>query len=204
MSIPASSFLHAVLGPPAAALERLGAASPAVGAVLVPRAVTAWLAAGLESATVPGTDIPYSLAKSDAGWTGRVGDLELLNASDARAAAAVLVHLDVEAVPPPGKDVDLARLGKTVTALVRVRHLRKAAPLEKAVDLTLEERSVPCGTCGSAQVRGGEATLCHCLQDLAKHVRVEVGAETWRLRLGAAWTSHDIAILEEAVGRGRR
>lgn len=122
-----SAFLAAVLGRPGAALAKSLEGSD-LGAWLPARAALGWVqTAGEHGDTIPGTSIPCSLVKGVVGWTGRLGTYSFIEASDVHAAAAVAVHLNAVPGRPDLKDVDLARLGKTVDALVKAQKRRGAA-----------------------------------------------------------------------------
>ena len=122
----ADAFLAAVLGPGAAPVARV-AAEPVYAGYVVPRVVRAWLGSqeGF-SGCLPGTTVAASLRKTEAGWGGQVdvdgAVYQFSGESIHHATAAVAAALGSEFVPVRARDVDLARLGKTLDALV------KAAP----------------------------------------------------------------------------
>lgn len=125
---PAQAFLTAVLGARgAAALQPLSKASPDLAAYVVPRAAVAWLqlTSDFEGA-LPGTDTICAFRKSEDGYTGILDDYAFTSAPMEHLAAAVSVLLDAAPGRPDLRDLDLARLGKTIDALAKTQKKRGA------------------------------------------------------------------------------
>lgn len=114
-----AEFLEAVLGRPGAAA--LGPLQKSVFAPWIPaRAALAWVGETSESGPfLPGTSIPMVLAKTEYGWSGVVGDYGFVDASASHVVAAMTVHLGFVPGRPDIKSQDLARLGRTIDALVK-------------------------------------------------------------------------------------
>lgn len=124
------SFLEAVLGiSGAAVLDRLSKASPELAAYLLPRAAVAWVnsigASDLPWALPGVPDQRFVLAKRGDRFVGvaEVGGLEYAfdGARPEHVAAVIAVSLGAPPGQPDLREVDLARLGKTVDALVKAQ-----------------------------------------------------------------------------------
>lgn len=123
----ATRFLTSVLGTRGAdALAGLAKSSDDVQALLVPRALLAWLR-GFESvAGLPGVpEIGVTLRRSEAGYSGVVTTPDLyceLDEAPLARAAAIIAHA-IGAPPAAGlpRDIDLARFGATVDRLVKAQ-----------------------------------------------------------------------------------
>lgn len=121
---PRARFLAAVLGARgAAALAPVVKAEPALEAFLLPRAAVAWLGTVTEhDGTIPGTATRLVLRKTARGLSGVV-DLgqpyAFVDAPVHHVTAALTVALGAAPGRPDLRDVELARLGKTVDALVK-------------------------------------------------------------------------------------
>jgi hypothetical protein len=120
-------FLTAILGTRGAeALTTLSKSSDDVQAVLVPRALLAWLR-GFDAVTsIPGVpEIEVVLQRSEAAYTGAVVTpefyCELEDASLARVAAVLAHAIGAPIAPGLPRDVDLARFGATVDRLVKAQ-----------------------------------------------------------------------------------
>lgn len=134
------SFLTSVLGEDGAqALAKAAARSDALGSVLLPRAVLAWVrSTPTFEGGIPGIENSYvRFAKGEDGYAGSINISEQLyefsGASQEHVASAVIVALGQERARVDGtKAIDLARLGKSIDLLVRARNataaLAKAAP----------------------------------------------------------------------------
>ena len=127
---PRARFLAAVLGDAgAAALAPLAKAAPALEAFVLPRAAVAWLEHVVShDGTVPGTAHRLTLVKTARGFSGCI-DLQgtpyaFADAPAAHVTAALAVALGAAPGRPDLRDVELARLGKTVDALVKARRGR--------------------------------------------------------------------------------
>lgn len=121
-------FLEAVLGKDGAAvMSKLSASSDMVAATMVPRSIVAWLGiiGNNYEGRLPGVGTSnLSLKKTEAGFTGvlRCGEeYTLSNDSIERTAAVIAVGLGAQMAVSRFKDVDLARLGKTIDLLVKAR-----------------------------------------------------------------------------------
>ncbi len=149
----ADSFLAAILGPGAAPIARV-AAEPVYAGYVVPRVVRAWLDAreGF-SGNLPGTGVGVSLRKTEAGWGGQVdvgGSAYRFSGKTVyHATAAISAALGAEFVPVQARDIDLARLGKTLDALVKAAPRARGAgeapgPAAKPADkIAPEEKNAP-------------------------------------------------------------
>lgn len=127
---PVEAFLAAVLGPAgAAALAPLAKADAGLASYLPARAALAWLQVSDHEETffLPGTGVPCVLGKTEKGWDGNLDGIRLENASPTHVAAAILHVLDAAPGKPDLRDLDLARLGKTVDALAKAQAKRGGA-----------------------------------------------------------------------------
>lgn len=137
------NFLVAVLGTDGAkALRKAAERSHELGHALVPRTILAWLGIAAREdyeGDLPGVRNSYiTFRKSESGYTGSISftdeDMhEFQGASLEYLAAAVAVYLgaDADRVGPGLRDLDLARLGKSIDLLVKARAV--TANLEKGV-----------------------------------------------------------------------
>lgn len=134
-------FLTSVLGKEGArALSKAVERSTALGNVVLPRAIVAWLGAvPTYEGEIPGVANTYvSFAKSESGFSGSVAIedtmYEFADQPILRVAAAMAVALgaDREPVDPTVRDLDLARLGKSIELLVKARMV--AAELAKTTE----------------------------------------------------------------------
>ncbi len=124
-----ASFLVAVLGKAGAkALTALADSSELVDAVLTPRAAMAWLhASSSHNGTVPGLpDTALTLVKTETGYTGEVrlaaGNHVFTSTAIEHVAAAITLAVGEPVAARPGlRDVDLARLGKTLDLLAKAQ-----------------------------------------------------------------------------------
>lgn len=129
-----SRFLEAVLGAAGATALQPLLKSDAVAAYLVPRAAAAWLQAlPVGRASAPGGGCRVALCKSATGLFDGVADVngtEYAFTAAAPAHVAAVVSLAVGAPPgrPDLRDVDLARLGKTVDLLAKAQQARRGGP----------------------------------------------------------------------------
>jgi hypothetical protein len=128
-------FLDEVLGVAGAqALRKAIVRQPALQPLLVPRTIMAWVAMasrlGYEG-QIPAHEAAVSLAKTENGYSGRVGDFEFVDENLYRASARVAVAMGVDGQLPAGaRALDLERLGKSLDALVKAHVV---AELKKAV-----------------------------------------------------------------------
>ncbi len=122
------TFLHAILGEGASAIETAVSAAPQLEAVLVPRVLLSWvgLAAsygGTEG--VPGCPgVDFVFRKNEAGgYDGRIGtgaqQYDFTGESLYHVAASLSVALDVAPSTPHPRSIELERLGKTIDLLVK-------------------------------------------------------------------------------------
>lgn len=119
----AARFLAAVLGTPGAAvLSELAKSEPAYEGYLVPRAALAWLRLTEASDGLPGVpEVAMRLAKGE-GYIGIDGlHFRLEGAPPERVAAYIAKALGASVSPAGSKDVDLARLGRSVDALAKAQ-----------------------------------------------------------------------------------
>ena len=131
----------------ACALRKAAERSPEVEAVLVPRSVLAWInLIGRDDyeGDLPGVvDTSLTFKKSEDTYTGSItignDQYTFDHASSLHLASAVAVALgvDAESFDPALKDLDLARLGKSIDLLVKAH----------SVTSGLDERH-PCSVCG--------------------------------------------------------
>jgi hypothetical protein len=141
-------FLKAILGEDgAAALVKAADRAPELEAVILPRALMAWLEIRtLEDyeGPIPGQLNSYvQFQKSEDRFTGSIaiGDnvygFESATLLHLGACIAVVLGADRDMVHADLRDRDLQRLGKNIDLLVRARtvvsELRKGEPLEKAI-----------------------------------------------------------------------
>lgn len=140
MADRSAAFLEEVLGKDgAAALLKAVQRSPALASVLVPRAIIGWTMAATAwgySGKLPGTDLEVGFHKSEnpGRYGGSIQDSKsngLYVFNDApfhRIAAHIAVALEVPEVAPASglKDLDLARLGKSIDALAKAQLLAQA------------------------------------------------------------------------------
>lgn len=127
-------FLVAVLGSDGAqALRKASAVEPALEPVLVPRAAMAWVEGRpYYEGQIPGIKNSYlRFAKSEAGYEGSisVGEVQIpFHGADVlHVAAALGVSIGVDLVNrKPLRDRALARLGKSIDALVHAQALFKS------------------------------------------------------------------------------
>jgi hypothetical protein len=141
MDVIRYGFLVATLGEDGAqALAKAAERAPVLQAVLVPRAILAWLQ-NVEDfeGELPGVENSYlCFSKSENTYTGTVslGDtaygFEAATPLQLAASIGIALGVDADALDPSLKDVDLQRLGKSVDILVRARRtvadIRKAEP----------------------------------------------------------------------------
>lgn len=125
-------FLKAILGAAgASAMAPLIEASPGLAAYLPARAALSWVSATASyTGFIPGTEIPLVLQKTEYGWNGGVGSDSIYafdSAPAAHVAAALTVFLDATPGRPDLKEIDFARLGKTIDALVKAQKNKGAA-----------------------------------------------------------------------------
>jgi hypothetical protein len=132
MNTRESAFLVELLGPIGAkALLKMAERSPALESALVPRAVLAWL--GLVArydyeGALPGVDNSYvSFTKTESGFEGSIAlgaDVYgMSQASIYHVAGSVAVALGVEPrlLDPKVKDLDVAKLGKSIDLLAKAQ-----------------------------------------------------------------------------------
>jgi ribosomal protein S14 len=131
-------FLAATIGLRGlSALETLSKASPDLEAYLPVRTVISWIQEVQDwSGPIPGTDSVADFKKSLGAWYGTVGvgdSSYLLDSSDiGSVAAAICCSIGAAPGRPELRDIDIARLGKTIDALVKATSGAKglaAAPL---------------------------------------------------------------------------
>lgn len=131
MSIKAS-FLRAVLGEEgASALQKASRRSQELEAAIAPRALLSWLTFAADNeyeGEIPGVEDTYmQICKTETGFTGQVsiGDsfhsFEDESVYHVAASLAVAMGLDNEEFDPRLKDLDIARLGKSIDLLVKAR-----------------------------------------------------------------------------------
>lgn len=120
-----NDFLSAVLGRGAEVLDRLAKASPEVSAYLVPRVAAAWVSQVDGADAIPGVpEQRFVLSKAGDGTYHGVAELggteyAWVHAPVSHVAAVIAVAIGAEPGRPDLKDVDLARLGKTIDLLVK-------------------------------------------------------------------------------------
>jgi hypothetical protein len=120
-------FLAEILGPPGEALA-CSLKGTQIGDYLPARAALAWINQTINaSGFIPGTKIGYSLTKSSSGWRGQIGEYSFADSPGVHVAAALSVFLGVAPGQPDLRQIDLARLGRTVDLLVKSQQKRGAA-----------------------------------------------------------------------------
>ncbi len=119
------------------ALKQACNRSEELGSTVVPRAIYSWLsvaALGDFEGEIPGVSNSYlHFQKSDDWYTGSVSIGDSIytfdQASIYQVASAVAVSIGADLDPHPDlRDLDIARLGKSIDLLVKARVLRKAKP----------------------------------------------------------------------------
>lgn len=129
MMLSRDIFLDSVLGTAGVdALTPLIKASPEIAAYILPRAVVAFINTILPGIATELPNCPVFLTKSNLGYSG-VAELNgseyaFSDADASHVAAVVSIALDAKPGRPNLKDVDLARLGKTIDALVKAQRRR--------------------------------------------------------------------------------
>jgi hypothetical protein len=116
-------FLEAVLGVNGAAImSRLADSSEIIKTAAVPRTIMSWLGS-MEGYNdkLPGSEINLKLVKSESGFYVEFNGIETEEASIEKAAAVIAVGLGVTSGMSKFKDVDLAKLGKTIDLLVKAQ-----------------------------------------------------------------------------------
>ena len=142
-----AQFLRTVLGlDGASALIKAAERSPEIEAVLVPRSILAWLGVAASSSYeggVPGLEIvPLSFVKSEGHYTGSIGvgtsRYDFIDAPMSRLASAIAVALGVDSdkFDPALRNLDLARLAKSIDLLAKTRVIEQLT------------KSKPCSHCG--------------------------------------------------------
>src|SRR5216683_571753 len=186
-----SSFLSSVLGQDSAqALAKVAERCAPLGSALLPRAVVAWVGSVPQfEGTIPGIENSYvRFTKSALGYSGTINireqNYEFEGATQEHVASAVIVALglDTAQIAAGAREIDLARLGKSIDLLVRAR---AATALLKAqvqfakiklpgVKITKSEMVHACGDCGTRFLSAaGTLRGCLCVRDLLKHVEIE-------------------------------
>lgn len=117
------NFLTAVLGSNGAkVMAQLSESSEVVRYATVPRTIVSWIDSNSNyNANLPGTDINLTLIKNESGFSGQFNSIEFESVSLERAAATIAVGLGVNVSPSKLKDIDLAKLGKTIDLLVKAQ-----------------------------------------------------------------------------------
>lgn len=141
-------FLESVLGADgAAALNRVVERSPEMAYALVPRGIMAWVgAAPAYDGEIPGVaGGQLSFSKSEVGYDGSISvngsrhDFEDHSISQVSALVAIALGVPAQPVPEDLRDIDLARLGKSIDLLARAHYahaeLAKKSPPGKFNDL---------------------------------------------------------------------
>lgn len=147
-------FLREVLGTDgAAALKKASERSPALGGVLIPRAIMAWLGIAARDdfeGSIPGVDNSYlQFAKNEDKYSGSISIGESVYSFDEAsmmhvgAYMAVALGADADAVEEL-RDLDLQRIGRNIDTLVKARvavnELRKKI-LDPASGITIKHRT---------------------------------------------------------------
>jgi hypothetical protein len=130
MDVIRYGFLVATLGEDGAqALAKAAERAPVLQAVLVPRAILAWLQ-NVETfeGELPGVENSYvCFSKAENAYTGTVsvGDtaygFEAATPLQLAASIGIALGVDADTLDPSLKDVDLQRLGKSVDLLAKAR-----------------------------------------------------------------------------------
>jgi GNAT superfamily N-acetyltransferase len=130
MDVQRYGFLVATLGEDGAqALAKAAERWPPLAAVLVPRAIMAWLTVVDDfEGQLPGVDNTYlSFTKAEEAYTGTiaVGDtsygFEAATPAHLAASIGISMGLDADDLDPALRDLDLQRLGKSIDLLVKAR-----------------------------------------------------------------------------------
>lgn len=120
-------FLKEVLGDDGAeALQKAIRSRPELEAVVMPRTVLAWVGTagrlGFQG-NVPSSQVALQLTKSEGGLSGTVDGEGFIDRPVYRVAAHVSVLIGLEPAATGAPSLDLARLGKTIDALVKTRYV---------------------------------------------------------------------------------
>lgn len=127
------TFVSAVLGKDgSAALKRAIQRSPSLEGFLVPRTVLGWTMSKTEyRGVLPGVDSIYlEFSKSETGYNGRIGVgsspvVKFAAKDEFELAAEIIAGLGVEVKKFQGSAATLARLGKSIDALLKAREAVK-------------------------------------------------------------------------------
>jgi len=208
-------FLQAVLGKNGAeAFLPLLQEDPAIENFLIPRTAIAWLSDLKDwSGNLPGTQIPFKFQLDNQFYNGSIGAEDSLysftQASLEHTAATISVYLEYTPVKSSQPDVNLARLGRTVDALVRFT--RKAPPplpfvrqkplILTEYQLSRDEGEKLCPTCLGKQIHEEKYVGCYCLKGLENKVEMTAKEDGWALIL-QGWDNDAINTLTYSIGRG--
>lgn len=145
MDLQRFEFLKATLGEDGAkALAKAAERSPALAAVLVPRAILAWLQlqeSGAYEGELPGVENSYlSLARADQDFTGviAVGEssygFEGATLMQLAASIGVALGVDADQLDPSLRDIDLRNLGKSIDLLAKARKTAEDILVKRVLD----------------------------------------------------------------------
>jgi hypothetical protein len=202
-----------------------------LAAFITPRLVTGWL----RKSTYGELKLqPFqALVKTGYGYDGNI-QLKEVNyifekATEEQVAAMVSVTLE-QKVEPTIKDLDLAKLSKTLDLLIKVEPryepkevISTAAPklepveatdkqppvvnrvqrrrFSKTMLVTDKESKSLCKLCGKSQFDKGEFKGCTCLKSLAKSVKCEVKGCNYLLTFNNDCGLDELMTVAEAIGR---
>ena len=198
------------------------ASNSLIKSMLLPRSVVAWIQTvgdvNCELPGLPGTSLV--LRKSASGFTGSLtcnGTYTFSNDTLETTVATIAVSLGAEQAAYRAKDVDLARLGKTIDLLIKAQvgqpskapeaptapamHFKKPSIPKSTSTMQLSEKESlkPCKVCGEKQMKDGKFVGCCCLKDIAKSVQVVSKESGYELTFGADWDLQAVKALEKRV-----
>jgi hypothetical protein len=203
----------------------------ALAAFIAPRAITSWL----RKASYGQLQLkPFeALMKTGYGYNGSITLKEVPyvfdKATEEQVAAMVSVSLD-QKIEPTIKDLDLAKLSKTLDLLLKAQPkyepkesisnaAPKLAPIQamdkqppvvarvkrrgfvKTMLVTDKESKQLCKMCGKSQFEKGEFKGCTCLRSLAKSVKCSLKNCNYLLTFGSDCGIDELMTVAEAIGR---
>lgn len=202
-----------------------------LAAFITPRVITGWLRKSDcgDLQLKPFT----SLSKSGYGYTGSIVlkdvNYDFEKVTEEQVAAMISVSLNQQ-IQPTIKDLDLAKLSKTLDLLIKkdnryeskedigmaapkiepVEAINKLPPVvnrvkrqrfSKTMLVSEKESKTPCKLCGKAQFVKGEFKGCTCLKSLAKSVKCELKGCNYMLTFGCDCGVDELMTVAEAIGR---
>lgn len=201
----------------ATVLERLLATE--LSSYITPRVIVSWLRSAPQGSVAIPTGCPLdSLNKIDATFTGQClvkgVNYTFEKTSDIQVAAVVITALGVETHALTTKDINLAKLSKTIDCLVKakietplpavppqdaleespfiepVKHnntVKRIPQLKKTIKISKSEALVKCRSCGERLIINNKFEGCVCYTELAKNVTTNLIGDSIILTLGSDW-----------------